>query len=62
MRFLSLLVIFTLLVGLLPTGTAQASMPDMVTLAAPTSVTLVGDLQSELGCASDWDPPAPPPT
>ncbi len=56
MRFLSLLVIFTLLVGLLPTGTAQASMPDMVTLAAPTSVTLVGDLQSELGCASDWDP------
>ena len=23
---------------------------------APTSVTLAGDLQSELGCAGDWDP------
>ena len=25
-------------------------------LAQPTSVTLVGDLQTELGCGSDWDP------
>ena len=24
--------------------------------AAPTSVTLAGSLQSELGCASDWQP------
>jgi len=25
-------------------------------IAAPTSVTLVGNLQSELGCSGDWDP------
>jgi hypothetical protein len=24
----------------------------------PTSVTIAGDLQSELGCAGDWDPAA----
>lgn len=27
--------------------------------AAPAVVTLVGDLQSELGCAGDWDPACP---
>jgi len=26
------------------------------TLAAPSSVTIVGSLQSELGCGGDWDP------
>lgn len=56
MRFLSLLVIFTLLAGFLPMGTAQANMPEITALAAPTSVTLVGNLQSELGCTGDWDP------
>ncbi|MCP4429209.1 MAG: alpha-amylase [Chloroflexi bacterium] len=29
---------------------------NFVAWAAPTSVTLVGDLQSELGCPGDWDP------
>jgi hypothetical protein len=27
--------------------------------AAPTNVTIAGDLQSELGCAGDWDPACP---
>ena len=29
---------------------------------APTSVTLVGSIQSELGCAADWPRTAPPPS
>ncbi|MEJ5223709.1 MAG: alpha-amylase family glycosyl hydrolase, partial [Anaerolineales bacterium] len=56
MRSLSLLVVFTLLAGLFPTGVVQASVPQAPALAAPATVTLVGDLQTELGCASDWDP------
>ncbi len=55
MRFISIFAIFTLLAGLFPMGTVQASVQEIHTLA-PISVTLVGDLQSELGCASDWDP------
>src|SRR5689334_9855256 len=34
---------------LLP-ATSASSTPD------PTSVTIAGDLQSEAGCAADWDP------
>jgi len=45
-----------LLASLLPV--AQASAP--VALAShtpdPSSVTIAGDLQSELGCTGDWDP------
>ncbi|HEY8723712.1 MAG TPA: glucodextranase DOMON-like domain-containing protein [Gaiellaceae bacterium] len=37
-------------VGLAILPAAASSTPD------PTSVTVVGDLQSEAGCASDWDP------
>jgi glucan 1,4-alpha-glucosidase len=37
-------------VGLAILPGAASSTPD------PTSVTVVGDLQSEAGCASDWDP------
>jgi hypothetical protein len=29
---------------------------DVVALASPTSVTIAGSLQSELGCPGDWDP------
>jgi hypothetical protein len=39
---------------------ALAATPLVVTAtpaaAAPTSVTLVGSLQDEAGCAADWDP------
>ncbi len=35
----------------LPTGVATASHTP-----TPTSVTIAGDLQSELGCPGDWDP------
>jgi glycosidase len=58
-RRLAVAAIAAYLVGLLP---AAAAMP----LAAPTvlaghtpdptSVTIAGDLQSELGCAGDWQP------
>jgi len=34
---------------------ALASMPAVV-VAEPVSVTIVGSLQSELGCSGDWDP------
>lgn len=37
--------------SLRPTGIAQADHTD-----DPSSVTLVGSLQSEAGCAGDWDP------
>ena len=36
----------------LPAGTVSAASDT----PAPATVTLVGDLQSELGCAGDWDP------
>jgi len=35
---------------------ALASAPLTTALAAPTSVTIAGSLQSEAGCPSDWDP------
>src|SRR3954451_6108792 len=45
---LALLVSFLSPAGFSPA--AHANTPN------PTSVTLVGDLQSELGCGGDWDP------
>ena len=45
--------------GLLVTGSALAVVPSPASAdhtAAPDRVTLVGSLQSELGCADDWAP------
>ncbi len=46
-----LAVVAVLLLGLLLAGTAAADHTPN-----PTSVTIAGDLQQELGCAGDWDP------
>ena len=40
---------------LAPTGIAVAA-PDVHAAASPTSVTLLGSMQSEIGCPGDWDP------
>jgi glycosidase/fibronectin type 3 domain-containing protein len=59
------LTIVSLLTGILPASLAQAgALPSAgvphSSLAAntpdPTSVTIAGSLQSELGCGGDWDP------
>ncbi len=48
---LILAMMFSSFASLRPTQTVKAShTPD------PSSVTIAGDLQSELGCAGDWDP------
>src|SRR4051812_43575597 len=47
-RSLFLLMVVAGLLAMLPAG--ASSTPD------PTSVTVAGDLQSEAGCAGDWDP------
>ena len=44
-----LLALATAALVLLPASTASST-------PIPTSVTIAGDLQSELGCAGDWDP------
>ena len=41
----------SLLVSAVPVPTAQAAHTPI-----PASVTIAGSLQSELGCAGDWDP------
>ncbi|MCA9875288.1 MAG: hypothetical protein KC441_16570, partial [Anaerolineales bacterium] len=53
---LSSLLVLLLLGGMFwllrpPAQAAETAVP-----IAPTSVTVAGDLQSELGCAGDWDP------
>ncbi len=52
-RFLlvSLIAVFAALLTGLPGAVAPVSVN-----AAPASVTIAGSLQSELGCAGDWDP------
>lgn len=50
-RYLSIIIILAVLMGM-PGWTINARP----VLAAPTTVTLVGSLQSELGCGGDWDP------
>jgi len=50
MRARRLFLFIVVGVGLAILPGAASSTPD------PTSVTVVGDLQSELGCAGDWDP------
>ncbi len=47
MRKLGVLIAVLALAG---AGSAGANTP------APTSVTIAGSLQSELGCPGDWDP------
>src|SRR5437763_15280713 len=44
-----LLALATAALVLLPASTASST-------PTPTSVTIAGDLQSELGCSGDWDP------
>jgi len=46
-----LLAVFSILAFLMPA--APAALADTPT---PASVTIAGSLQSELGCAGDWDP------
>ena len=45
-----LVLLFTPYAGLAPIATVSANNPD------PTSVTIAGSLQSELGCPGDWQP------
>lgn len=45
-----LAILISTLASIRPTSFVRANTPD------PTSVTLVGSLQSEVGCAGDWDP------
>ena len=52
LRFLTLILIFTLLFS---SFSAQAPVRASDT-PDPSTVTVVGSLQSELGCAGDWDP------
>src|SRR2546427_8845215 len=53
MRARRLFLFIVVGVGLAILPAAASSTPD------PTSVTVTGDLQSEVGCASDWDPACP---
>src|SRR6266508_1016950 len=49
--FISWLSMMTLIAGILtPTPVLASHTP------TPTSVTIAGSLQSEMGCAGDWDP------
>ncbi len=50
MRACRLFLLIAVGVGLMMLPASASSTPD------PTSVTIAGDLQSEAGCAGDWDP------
>lgn len=52
-RWVALLGGLALLAGIVPSTAPPAAASDT---PDPTSVTIVGSLQSELGCAGDWDP------
>jgi pullulanase-type alpha-1,6-glucosidase len=61
MHWLALVAILaSTLLGAIPSASpvfaAPAARPVADHTANPTSVTIVGSLQSELGCAGDWDP------
>ena len=43
-------------VGLFVATAISVSLMATLSIAAPTSVTIAGSLQSEVGCAGDWDP------
>ncbi len=53
-RFVRLALALALLISVFATVPAVADHTD-----APVGVALVGSLQSELGCAGDWDPACP---
>src|SRR5438270_3213379 len=50
------LLALTLLSLMVQGLTLSQAVPPALASPNPTSVTLVGSLQSELGCAGDWDP------
>jgi glycosidase len=54
-RLLALATLALLLASLLPIAHAAAPAA-LANTPAPTSVTIAGDLQSEIGCGGDWDP------
>ncbi len=57
-RVVNGLMIVALLIGLLPVSSVSARPSQIAPLpqtSMPTSVTIAGSLQSELGCAGDWD-------
>ena len=61
MHWLALFAILaSTLLGVLPAAqlalAAPTARPVADHTANPTSVAVVGSLQSELGCAGDWDP------
>ncbi len=60
LRAATLVALLALVAGILPApGPLAAIAPDAARAAhtpAPTSVTIAGSLQSELGCPGDWDP------
>jgi hypothetical protein len=57
LRVATILAVLALVAGILPApGPLAAVAPDAVRAAAPTSVTIAGSLQSELGCPGDWQP------
>src|SRR4051812_8310689 len=53
---LALATLALLLASLLPVAQATAPVALGSHTPDPTSVTIAGDLQSELGCSGDWDP------
>ena len=55
-RLLALATLLLFLASLLPVAAATPLGAARVLGAEPTTVTLVGSLQSEAGCAGDWDP------
>ncbi len=60
-RSVSTLALVSLLVApfsgfSLPVFAAPPAEPSAAPVAAPATVTLVGSLQSEIGCGGDWDP------
>ncbi len=55
-RLLALATLALLLASLLPIAHAAAPAALAANTPDPTSVTVAGDLQSELGCGGDWDP------
>jgi len=53
---LLVVAVVAVLFGALPAWTGPAQAAPVTPSAAPTSVTLIGALQSELGCGGDWLP------
>jgi glycosidase len=56
MTLLTAWSVLTLLGGLVISAAASPPPASASHTPAPSSVTIAGDLQSEIGCAGDWDP------